>query len=201
MGSLTLIFGPMFSGKTTRLLQELTRFMDVTNETHEMKCLLINHSFDDRNEKIGVSSHSSNFKGISSLININRSDNLNTINTEDYDVIGIDEVQFFQDLDKVKEWVNSGKNVIVSGLIADAFMNPFGKINTLIPFADNVIQCHAICAECIKNKDRIITPDILSGMKAPFTFRIDASIEQVSVGASDKYIPVCRFHYNKLKNI
>jgi len=199
MGSLTLIFGPMFSGKTTRLLQELTRFIDVTNETHEMKCLLINHVFDDRNEAIGVSSHSSNFKGISSLINVARSDNLSQINIDGYGVIGIDEAQFFPCLEKVKDWVNSGKNVIVSGLIADAFMNPFGKINTLISFADNVIQCHSICSECIKNKDRIITPDALSGMKAPFTFRIDASIEQVSVGASDKYIPVCRFHYNKLK--
>ena len=198
MGSLTLIFGPMFSGKTTRLIQELTRFMDVTNISHNTKCLLINHIFDDRNLEVGVSSHGSSFKGLSHLIDVQKCEHLDTVDVSEYDVIGVDEAQFFSSLDKILEWVSYGKVVIVSGLIADAFMKPFGKINTLITFADNVIQCHAICSECIKSKDKIITPDALAGMKAPFTFRFEASTEQISVGAADKYIPVCRYHYNQL---
>lgn len=200
MGSLTLIFGPMFSGKTTRLVQELTRFIDVTNQSHNTKCLLVNHIFDDRNEEIGISSHASSFKGFSDLIDLVKAEQLNSVFVDDYNIIGIDEAQFFPSLDVVLEWINKGKVVIVSGLIADAFMKPFGKINTLVTFADNIIQCHAICAECIKCKDKIITPDALAGMKAAFTFRLEASVEQISVGASDKYIPVCRYHHNKLSN-
>jgi len=200
MGSLTVIFGPMFSGKTTRLIQELTRFMDVTNKSHNTKCLLINHIFDDRNEDIGVSSHGSSFKGISDLIDIKKSGNIEDINVSMYDVIGIDEAQFFTQLDTIYKWIDQNKIVIISGLIADAFMQPFGKINTLLTAADNIIQCHAICAECIKNRDKIITPDALAGMKAPFTFRLVASDEQISIGASDKYIPVCRYHYKLLSN-
>jgi thymidine kinase len=127
---------------------------------------------------------------------INKCEKLDSIDSSGYDVIGIDEGQFFGNLDIIYTWVNSGKVVIISGLIADAFMKPFGKMNSLITFADNVIQCHAICSECINNKEKIITPDLLAGMKAPFTFRLEASKEQISVGASDKYIPVCRYHYN-----
>jgi thymidine kinase len=200
MGSLTLIFGPMFSGKTTRLVQELTRFVDVTTSTHSTRCALINHTFDDRNEKIGVSSHASSFKGISNLIEILRESHLEDINFEKYDVIGIDEGQFFTNIDPVLKWIDHGVVVIVSGLITDANMKPFGKIHTLIPFADNIYHCHAICSECIRKKGQIITPDALSGMKAPFTFRFVSSDsnDQIDVGAVDKYIPVCRYHYNIL---
>ena len=200
MGSLTIIFGPMFSGKTTRLIQELTRFVDVTKDSHSTKCLLVNHSFDDRNPDIGVSSHGSSFKGISDLINITQSDKLEKVDYKEFDVIGIDEGQFFEDLEIVCDWVNSGKNVIISGLISDSFMKPFGKIHTLIPFSDNVIQCHAICSECLNFYGRIITPDSLSAMKAAFTYRLENSNSQISIGASDKYVPVCRHHYNMFKN-
>ncbi len=197
MGSLTIIFGPMFSGKTTRMIQELTRFTDVTYT----KCMLINHTFDDRNIDIGISSHSSSFKGLSSSIEVVKASKLENLDVSKYDVIGIDEGQFFDDLEQVKEWIKLNKNIIISGLISDSFMKPFGKIYTLIPESDNVIQCHSICSECIKNCGKIVTPDLLSSMKAPFTFRLDSNSDnQVLVGASDKYIPVCRMHFNELNH-
>lgn len=198
MASLTVIFGPMFSGKTTRLVQELTRFVDVTNQRQDTKCLLINHVFDDRNLDIGISSHGSSFKGVSPLIDIARAQKLELVRVRDYDVIGIDEAQFFDDLEIILLWVKMGKNVIISGLISDAFLKPFGKIYTLIPMADNVYQCHSICSECLKQHTKIITPDSLSSMKAAFTFRLSSNNNQIDVGASDKYIPVCRYHYDKL---
>lgn len=198
MGSLTVIFGPMFSGKTTKLIQELTRFVDVTSESHNTKCALVNHCFDDRNLEIGVSSHGSSFKGVSNLIDIIRTDDLSKVDASQYSVIGIDEGQFFSNLEPIYDWISKEKIVIISGLITDAFLKPFGKIHTLIPSADNVMQCHAICSECIRGHGRIVTPEALSGMKAAFTYRMDASVNQVEIGASDKYIPVCRFHYNSL---
>lgn len=201
MGSLTVIFGPMFSGKTTRLIHELTRFVDVTTETHKTKCLLINHIFDDRDRNMIVSSHGSSFKGVSSLIDLLQTDNLEDIAIDNYNVIGIDEAQFFRSLNITLDWIKKGKIVIICGLIADSFMRPFGQLHSLITYADNVIQCHAICSECIKCKTTVITPDVLSGMKAAFTFRLDASIDQIDIGAADKYIPVCRYHYDILANV
>jgi thymidine kinase len=198
MGSLTVIFGPMFSGKTTRLIYELTRFVDITNQIHNTKCLLINHKIDNRNPTVGISSHGSSFKGLSDLIDIIQTDKLTEVKYEEYNVIGIDEAQFFDDLEIISEWVNKNKIIIVSGLISDSFMKPFGKIHKLIPYCDNVVQCHAICSECLKNHDKIITPESLQSMNASFTFRISSSNSQIDVGASDKYIPVCRYHYNIL---
>lgn len=198
MASLTVIFGPMFSGKTTRLIQELTRFVDVINQRQDTKCLLINHTLDNRNLEIGVSSHGSSFKGVSPLIDVVRIQKLDDAKILEYDVIGIDEAQFFDDLELVFLWVKMGKNIIVSGLISDAFLKPFGKIYRLIPMADNVYQCHSICSECLKQHGKIITPDSLSSMKAAFTFRLCKNETQIDVGASDKYIPVCRYHYDIL---
>jgi len=191
--SLTVFFGPMFSGKTTKLLEELTRYIDVTDE----KCLLINHSFDDRDFSIGdVSSHNSSFKGVSKKIDTFKSGTLKLVNVSSYNIIGIDEAQFFSDLEEtVKLWISSGKNVVVSGLISDAFMNPFGKLYNLIPCADKVVQVHSICKECLKDYKELLTPDILNSMKAPFTKRICGGENQIEVGAADKYIPVCRKHF------
>jgi thymidine kinase len=197
MSHLTIIFGPMFSGKTTRLVQELTRVVDVL----EHRCLLINHVFDTRNKEIGVSSHASSFRGVSKLIDVHQTDKLEKVNIDEYNIIGVDEAQFFEDLEVVKGWVKKGKNVIVSGLITDAFMNPFGKLHTLFTFADNVIQCHSICSECIKTHDRVITTDALNSMKAAFTYKVKSNSEnQIDIGASDKYIPVCRYHYDMISN-
>lgn len=191
--SLTVFFGPMFSGKTTKLLEELTRYIDVTDE----KCLLINHSFDDRDFSIGdVSSHNSSFKGVSKKIDTIKSGTLKLVDVSRYNIVGIDEAQFFNDLEEtVKNWVSSGKNIVVSGLISDAFMNPFGKLYCLIPCADKVVQVHSICKECLKDYKELLTPDTLNSMKAPFTKRICGGENQIEVGAADKYIPVCRKHF------
>ena len=77
-------------------------------------------------------------------------------------------------------------------------MKPFGKLHTLIPFADNVMQCPSICSECIKSHDRGITTDALNAMKAAFTYKVSSSNNQIDVGAADKYIPVCRYHYDMI---
>jgi thymidine kinase len=191
--SLTVFFGPMFSGKTTKLLEELTRYIDVTDE----KCLLINHSFDDRDFSVGdISSHNSSFKGVSKKIDTFKSGKLNSVDISRYNIIGIDEAQFFEDLEEtVKMWISKGKNIALSGLISDAFMNPFGQIYRLIPCSDKVVQVHSICKECLKDYKELLTPDILNSMKAPFTKRICGGENQIEVGAADKYIPVCRKHF------
>ena len=191
--SLTIFFGPMFSGKTTQLLSELTRFVDVSDKP----CILINHVFDNREFGIGdVSSHNSSFKGVSHKIQTYKTNDLHKIKVDEFDIIGIDEAQFFENLENIVDsWIQKGKNVVVSGLISDAFMKPFGEIFKLIPKADKVIQVHSICKECLNEYVGILTPDILNSMKAPFTMRIAGGCDQIEVGAADKYIPVCRKHF------
>jgi thymidine kinase len=178
--SLTIFFGPMFSGKTTKHLEELTRFVDVSDKP----CLLVNHTFDNRDFGVGdVSSHNSSFKGVSHKITTLKISHLRDVDISGYDIIGIDESQFFDDLyEIVKLWVSKDKNVVISGLISDAFMKPFGEIYKLIPCADKVVQVHSICKECLSEYTGILTPDILNSMKSPFTMRIAVGVNQIEVG-------------------
>ena len=200
-GSLTLFAGCMFSNKTTRLIQEITRYADATISSDEKhpKPLLINNALDNRSVETIVSSHSSAFKGISKRIDIVFGINLSDINISGYDVIGIDECQFFPDLyETVVKWISEGKHIYCAGLNGDANMKHFGQVHMLLPICDHFEFLHAICQICMeerKKKTSILTPVDLSSMKASFSKRIAASEKQIEIGASDKYIAVCRKHF------
>ena len=107
-----------------------------------------------------------------------------------YDVIGIDETQFFSKniVDFVLQLVEKhNKYVIVSGLDGDFRRNKFGHLLDLIPFADNVTKLHAYCKPCAENKKTLVT--------ALFTNYQNDTHETVIVGAGEKYQPVCRKCY------
>lgn len=107
VGSLEIIFGPMFSGKSTRLRYLLTRDSDVG-----MNCLYITHSDDVRGldqktirDKVSTTHHSS-AGSLSDKITQVAVSNLKNINIDEFNVIGIDEGQFFDDLEKmVRRWL------------------------------------------------------------------------------------------------
>ena len=89
---LDIIIGPMFSGKTTELLRRLSIYKHLN-----LRVLCINHSFDVRNDQ-GISTHSNYIdpKRLTNYDNIKTSNLLNIIdNANEYDIIGIDEAQFF----------------------------------------------------------------------------------------------------------
>lgn len=189
-GSLCMRIGPMFSSKTTWLNNTLTVLCDIG-----LNVLKIMHNEDNR---ANGSTHNSSYGNITQKIRIIKTKNLKDVDVTDYNVIGIDEAQFFDDLlEMVEIWVEKyGKHVKVVGLDGDFLKRKFGQTLDLIPLCDEVIKVTAKCEICSleaeKNKfERNIIPP-----PAPFTRRMEGSKEQKEVGGKEKYIAVCRLHHN-----
>lgn len=191
-GSLTIYMGSMCSGKSKRLIDDLTRYVD----SIPLRVCYINTIDDVRETETveeGVTTHSSSGR-ISKKIHRYSVKKLNGIDHTKYDVLGVDESQFFDDLyETVLKWLDDNKIVICSGLDGDYRRQPFGQIFSLIPHAENAIKLSANCVECLKEwhegRSIYVHP-------APFTKRTIQSEEQILIGGTDMYIPVCRFHFS-----
>jgi len=173
---LELIIGPMFSGKTSRLVDiyKQCKFCNIP-------VAVINHCIDDRYHDTMLSTHDK------VMIPCIKTDTMTSVleNSEvkDAQVIIINEGQFFGDLyDIVVSLLTSGKKIYVGGLDGDFERKKFGQILDLIPLSDKVTKLSSLCSIC---KDG--TPGI-------FSKRITSETEQTVVG-SDNYIPVCRRCY------
>jgi thymidine kinase len=171
-----LILGPMFASKSTYLLAEERR-----SKAAKKKIVCVKHSFDTRytsgNE---IATHNKEYSNspsfaVHSLMSI-------VDQLKDYDVILIDEGQFFDDLLQGVEYlIDQGKYIIVAGLSSDYQKKLFKPIADLIPRADQIIHAKAICTCC--------------GADAPFTSRIISEEGQTLVGGSESYEPRCRNCY------
>jgi thymidine kinase len=169
-GSLSMIIGPMFSGKTTELLRQIKRY-----EIAKKRCLLINHCCDTRYGTEPVCCTHDAIKQIAlCLPSLFRAKDI----VESYDVIGVDEGQFFDDIEYCSLWADMGKTVIVAALDGTHLRMPFGRLLNLIPMSDSVIKLTAICIIC--------------GHDASFTMRTSEETATVVVGGADKYVPLCR---------
>lgn len=171
--SLHVILGPMFSGKTSKLL-EIYEQCVLSN----ISVLVINHSSDLRYSDTMLSTHNKKMipcRFVEHLENMADSD-------ISEDVILINEGQFFDDLyDWVKKMVEQyNKKIYVCGLDGDSNRKRFGQMLDLIPISDKVTKLRSLCSIC-KN-----------GTKAPFTLRTTNSDEQILIGSDDCYKPVCR---------
>ena len=174
---LELIIGPMFSGKTSKLI-ELYRQYTFCN----VPILVVNHSLDKRYDNEKLSTHDKTMIPCLSVTNL--SDIITPENIQKYSVILINEGQFFEDINEtVRRLVEvHQKTVYVCGLDGDFQRKKFGGLLDLIPFADNIVKLHSLCFNC-KN-----------GTKAPFTCRLSQETEQTVIG-SDSYVPLCRKCY------
>lgn len=186
-GYLHVIFGPMYCGKTNALLNELLRF-----EVVGAPILYLNSALDNRTDQ-AFSTHHPLLKNSDKKIEGRKVDTLYSVyeDCKPYDVIGIDEAQFFHDLyDFVKDMVEKeGKRVIVAGLNGNFKREIFGDLIKLIPIADRVEKLSALCTLCARNRKI---------KDAPFSYRLTASQqEEILVGAKDEYIPLCRACYLK----
>lgn len=176
-GRLELIIGNMFSGKSTELIRRINREKSINK-----KILVINYADDNRYATNSIATHDQ--VKVTSLKLKNLSDfNVNFI--PQYDSFFIDEGQFFPDLYIfVKSLVETfRKHVVVSGLDGDANRDTFGEMIKLIPICDTVDKFHAYCNKCN------------NGVVAPFTKKINGTSTLIDIGGSNKYIPVCRYHY------
>jgi thymidine kinase len=186
-GYLEIILGPMFSGKTSKLIEIYKQYTFC-----DIPVLAINHSDDTRysNASIQMTSHDDLF------IHCIQSETIRHIidthivrNNKKPIVVLINEGQFFPDLQiGVAELVNTyHAHVYVAGLDGDFRREKFGQMLDLIPMCDKVYKLHSLCVLC-KN-----------GTKAIFSHRTMttacSTTEQKIVGAGDIYQPLCRDCY------
>lgn len=174
MGSLHIVLGPMFSGKTTKLIQVYKM------KTYSMKNVaVINYSDDTRYDSKMLSTHDQ------IKIPCIQLRKLSEFNCCSYDCVLINEGQFFEDLfENVLKFVEKfHKEVYIFGLDGDFMRNKFGQILDLIPYSDTVEKMHAMCDSCH------------NGTPALFSHRISQEMEQMIIG-SDNYKPLCRNCYN-----
>lgn len=190
-GRLELIIGPMFSGKSTELIRHI-RMLRVIGANY----VVIKPRMDTRYEDGVEFSSSDGVRKFSKIVSHNRdsegcivADDLNEISDEILHHIPyliIDEGQFFTNLkSQVLYWVEIlGKNVIVGGLDGDFQRNPIGEILQLIPYADAYSKKTALCKVCN------------DGTAALFSHRVsETNKDQICIGSTEAYIPVCRAHY------
>jgi thymidine kinase len=188
-GTITAIIGPMFGGKTSRLITEKRR-----NEIAGKRVLLIKHPHDTRYEKGDrlsthdqISEEGYTAENPSSLYKCGL--NIGEI-VRDYDVVCIDEGQFYEDTDKFsEELANMGLRVYCSTLLGDYQRKPFPVIANLLALSEDIIFAKAV--------------DRSTGTDASFTKRI-YSIEkdetsffgrEFLVGGADIYEAVSRNTY------
>lgn len=179
-GWIEIIVGSMFSGKTEELLRRLKR-AKIANQKIE----IFKPKIDTRYSDEDIVSHDAN--SIHSTP-VDSSENLLLL-AQGYDVIGIDEAQFFgENLVRVcNELANRGLRIIIAGLDMDYLGKPFGPIPELMATAEYVTKVHAICVKC-------------NGL-AQFSHRVVKNEKLVMLGEKDEYEPLCRKCFNEaLKN-
>lgn len=184
LGFLSIILGPMWSGKTSKIVDLYKQFSFC-----EIATLPINYSLDTRYGKNCISTHDERIipcktaQTLADIANICKG-NL-TSDFENCKVILINEGQFFND---IKEWVTCAvekynKHVYVCGLDGDFRREKFGDLLDLVPLCNEVIKLKSICVRCKVNH-------------AIFTHRhVRDETDQILIG-TDEYKPLCRGCYN-----
>ena len=142
-GSLEVICGPMFSGKSEELIRRLRRA-----EIAKQAVAVFKHAIDDRYDIEHVTSH--NGTKLAAHPTDNGVHLLAKVEREQYAVVGIDEVHFYTDdiINTIYMLVEKGIRVIVAGLDMDYRGMPFGPMPTLLSIADSITKLKAICTQC-----------------------------------------------------
>jgi len=174
-GSIQLIYGPMFSGKSSELLRRIRR-----NTVAKRRCLVIKYSKDNRYSTDNLATHDRvqwTAMPCEKLVEAQEY-------AEDYDVIGIDEGQFFPDVVEFSEnMANKGKLVIIAALDGTFQRKPFGAVLELVPLAEHITKLTAVCMMCQSD--------------ASFSMRLSHETAVEVIGGADKYIAVCRSCFHK----
>ena len=177
-GSIEVICGSMFSGKTEELIRRINRV-----KIARRKILIFKPTIDIRYSKSDIVSHA---HSATEAIPVQNSRIIASLVDDETEVVAIDEAQFFDDgiIDAVNDLVNRGKRVICAGLDMDYLGQPFGPMPQLMAMADDVYKCRAICVKC--------------GHLANYSYRIASSQEQVLIGEKQEYMPLCRCCYAEM---
>jgi thymidine kinase len=180
-GRIEIITGPMFSGKSEELIRRLKRA-----RIARQRVACFKPDIDLRYHRTAIASHSSQTHDASTVSPTSgqlREDLFPSGKVHEVDVIGIDEVQFFDHdiIPLALELVHLGKRVILAGLDTTFANEPFGPVPNLMALADEVTKLSAVCMTC--------------GQPAIHTQRLGQSQELVVVGATGLYEARCRAHF------
>ena len=170
-GRIEVICGSMFSGKTEELISRIKKSVKSYR--------VFKPETDTRNKKNKIESHNkveieaTTIKNISDILKIKTK----------YEIIGIDEAQFFSDQIIVvcNLLANQGIRVIIAGLDMDYSGKPFGPMPFLMAIAEQVTKLHAICDE--------------TGEPALYSYRKIENSETIMIGEKKEYIPLSRKAY------
>lgn len=184
-GRIEVVCGSMFSGKTEELIRRIKRATFA-----RQRVVIFKPQIDTRYSEEEVVSHDRNSVmsvplSTSAEILDYLSSHATSTDGYDFDVVGIDEAQFFcMDLVAVcNQLANNGVRVIIAGLDMDFQCTPFGPIPALCAVADEVTKVHAICVKC--------------GALAYVSHRLVHDQNQVLIGEQAEYEPLCRECYKK----
>jgi len=170
-GSIEVICGSMFSGKTEELLRRLKRA-----EFAKLNIAVFKPKIDKRYDTQKVVSHDENttqaivVEGAKDILKL----------TNNAQVVAIDEAQFFDTglVDVCNTLANAGVRVIIAGLDMDFLGKPFGVIPQILAIAEHITKVHAICVDC--------------SAIANHSFRKTSDKNLVQIGEKEEYKPLCR---------
>jgi thymidine kinase len=181
MGHLTLLIGCMFAQKTTELLRRVRRYKSIGS-----KVLVINFIGDNRYGEECIASHDKDIEKAACVELLRSVDHL--VRSGEYNVIAIDEGQFFSDLHEyVTKWADElSVHIVISGLDGTSERIPFGDMLRLIPHAEEVERLSAFCSVC---RDGTVATYSKYFGEAP------KDENGVAIGGAESYRPVCRKHF------
>ena len=175
-GRIEVVCGSMFSGKTEELIRRLKRA-----KFARQRVIIFKPVIDTRYSDTNVVSHDHN-----AIPSTPVQDSEGVLqNAAGYDVIGIDEAQFFDEglVDVCNKLAYRGMRVVVAGLDMDFKGIPFGPMPALCAVADEVTKVHAICVKC--------------GALAYVSQRLVKNDSQVMLGEKMEYDPLRRECYRE----
>ena len=180
-GSIEVVCGSMFSGKTDELIRRLIRATIAKQKVQVFK-----PAIDIRYAVEKVTSHAgANYEATP----VTSAAEIRAKLDKDTTVVGIDEAQFLdaEVVDVAQELAAKGIRVLVAGLDMDFRGEPFGPMPLILAQAERVDKLHAICMVCGDDASR--TQRLVNGHPA----RYDEPV--VIVGASELYEARCRIHH------
>lgn len=185
-GSIEVIVGPMYAGKSEELIRRINRA-----KIAALKVLAFKPRIDKRYSEDCITTH--NGKQAPSIPVDTIEEMKAVMAKEDFDVLAIDEIQFFDDeiLTLCQEVANSGKRVICSGLDMDFRGEPFRIVPQMMAIAEYVTKLTAICMVCKSPATR--TQRLVNGAPAKYSDPI------ILVGAKDSYEARCRKCHQVIK--
>jgi len=178
-GWIEVITGSMFSGKTEELIRRLKRSMIA-----QQKVEIFKPRIEARYSKEEVVSHDENSIRSTPVDSASKI----LLLSGEVEVVGVDEVQFFDEgiVDVCVKLADSGVRVIAAGLDMDFRGNPFGPMPRLLAIAEYVTKVHAICVRC--------------GRLANYTHRLSEDDKLIVLGETDIYEPLCRVCFAREKS-